>query len=398
MQNNNANIVDSKIFSELINAKFRGAPLPRGENQPQGDEEEEPDYELLVRQSYVDPDAEYPIPPTVARYEVDNLDFSLFTSGSISLGIGKAKGGKTSFSILLAATIATGRILNPEDDAQGLHSDADGCILVFDTEQGKYYSSLTLTRIKKITGEKYIKRIKYFDLREYDPKVRLGIIQFAVEKAGKVSLIILDGVRDIAYDINDPKEAVVLVTKLMAMSSQYDTHIFSILHQNKGDANARGHLGTELVNKSETVLSINKDAEDDTLSIVEPEYTRGLPFPAFAIRRDDQGTPYLTRHITQASGPGRPKSVRWEDVSQDKHQRILSDVFSDSFAKPKLSELETRLTRYYEAEFGVQLGGRRIKSLLDYLMHDAQLIAKHGKERSPNAYYFLTTHDVTTDA
>ena len=41
-----------------------------------------------------------------------------------------------------------------------------------------------------------------------------------------------------------------------------DVYKRQILHQNKGDENARGHIGTELNNKAETVLLVEKDKGD----------------------------------------------------------------------------------------------------------------------------------------
>ena len=45
------------------------------------------------------------------------------------------------------------------------------------------------------------------------------------------------------------------------MVVEYDLHIHCVLHLNKGDNNVRGHIGTEMSNKAETVLVINKDNE-----------------------------------------------------------------------------------------------------------------------------------------
>ena len=38
-----------------------------------------------------------------------------------------------------------------------------------------------------------------------------------------------------------------------------------MLHLNKGDNNVRGHIGTEMSNKAETVLVITKSAENPVI-------------------------------------------------------------------------------------------------------------------------------------
>ena len=47
----------------------------------------------------------------------------------------------------------------------------------------------------------------------------------------------------------------------MQWTDDRQIHIHTILHQNKGDENARGHIGTELNNKAETVLLVEKGQE-----------------------------------------------------------------------------------------------------------------------------------------
>ena len=52
----------------------------------------------------------------------------------------------------------------------------------------------------------------------------------------------------------------------MQWTDDRQIHIHTILHQNKGDENARGHIGTELNNKAETVLLVEKDKNDCDIS------------------------------------------------------------------------------------------------------------------------------------
>lgn len=45
----------------------------------------------------------------------------------------------------------------------------------------------------------------------------------------------------------------------MQWTDDRQIHIHTILHQNKNDENARGHIGTELNNKAETVMQVEVD-------------------------------------------------------------------------------------------------------------------------------------------
>ena len=65
-----------------------------------------------------------------------------------------------------------------------------------------------------------------------------------------------------------------IASKLLKWTEEKNIHVVTVLHQNKNDGNARGHLGSELVNKAETVLSVTKDSKEKDISIVEAEYCR----------------------------------------------------------------------------------------------------------------------------
>ena len=56
------------------------------------------------------------------------------------------------------------------------------------------------------------------------------------------------------------------------------------LHQNKSDTNARGHIGTELNNKAETVLSVTVSEGNNDISIVEPQMSRNMSSEVLLLR------------------------------------------------------------------------------------------------------------------
>ena len=46
----------------------------------------------------------------------------------------------------------------------------------------------------------------------------------------------------------------------------------------EGDENARGHIGTELSNKAETVLQVEKDENNPDISKVKAAHIRAVDF------------------------------------------------------------------------------------------------------------------------
>jgi hypothetical protein len=94
--------------------------------------------------------------------------------------------------------------------------------------------------------------------------------------------------------------------------------------------------------------------------------------------------------ITETGYPAKVPSKKPYEIEDFIHKELLLQVFSGKFAKPKLKDLLTRLSSKYEAKFGGTYGGKRVDALLDYLLNDINFIAKHGVDRSPQAYYYLT--------
>ena len=108
--------------------------------------------------------------------------------------------------------------------------------------------------------------------------------------ANKSPLLILDGVADLCNDPNDLHESEALTCELMRWSSEYDNHILCVLHSNPGGEKARGHLGSALLRKSETVMLVKADGDT---SVVSPQYCRNEPFTEFAFQINASGLPEL---------------------------------------------------------------------------------------------------------
>ena len=77
----------------------------------------------------------------------------------------------------------------------------------------------------------------------------------------------------------------------MQWTDDRQIHIHTVLHQNKNDEHARGHVGTELNNKAETVMQIEPDKDDKSISVVEAIHSRDREFEPFAFRVNDDSLP-----------------------------------------------------------------------------------------------------------
>ena len=100
-----------------------------------------------------------------------------------------------------------------------------------------------------------------------------------------------DRTRDLVTDINNADESTKVTGMLMKLSEDRKIHILCVLHENKGDRNSRGHIGTELQNKAESVVRVSRDPENKHHSKVEPVYLRDMDFEDFFFEILEDGVP-----------------------------------------------------------------------------------------------------------
>ncbi len=290
-------------------------------------------------------------------------DCTIATFGNFSASTGKAKSKKTfNISAMVAAAVTNTTVLN----YRACLPEGKRKILYFDTEQSKYHCHNVLERIYKLSGlsvKKDDPRLLFWGLREYTPKLRIALIDYALRKHQEVGLVIIDGLRDLMYDINNGKEATDVMTVLMAWTSVYDLHIHTVLHLNKNDNNPRGHIGTELENKAETVLIISKNLQNNSISEVRPMHMRDKEFSTFGFHIDDNKLPVLDNGISVTVVKRREKSL--VSLDNEVHQEILSKAFKNN-SPTRYSDLVEMVSRAYE-DAGYKRGTNGIKDLLKLL-------------------------------
>lgn len=301
-------------------------------------------------------------------------DCTIATFGNFSASTGKAKSKKTfNISAMVAAAITNSTVLN----YRACLPEGKRNILYFDTEQSKFHCHTVLERIYKLSGlslQEDDPRLMFWGLREYTPKLRIAVIDYALRKYDEVGLVIIDGLRDLMYDINNGKEATDVMTVLMAWTSVYELHIHTVLHLNKNDNNPRGHIGTELENKAETVLIISKNTMNNSVSEVKPMHMRDKEFTTFAFHIDDNKLPVLDSSMSVTVVKPREKSL--VSLDNEVHQEILSKVFEE---KPptKYNELVDVVAQAYEAA-GYKRGMNGIKGLLKLLTSKGIIVKKEN--------------------
>lgn len=206
--------------------------------------------------------------------------------GNISTVVGLAKSRKT----FLTAAVASG-FLSPSDFL-GFDTPATGKVVYIDTEQAKAHVHRIARRILRainLPTDRNYDKLVVAALRELTPDQRKDATGEILRRY-KPDLLILDGVADLCNDPNDLHESEALVCELMRWSCEYDNHILCVLHSNPGGDKARGHLGSALLRKSETVMLVKADGDT---SVVSPQYCRNETFTEFAFQINASGLPEL---------------------------------------------------------------------------------------------------------
>ena len=325
----------------------------------------------------------YNTPPQVIH--VSNSTIS--TLGNFSASTGKGKSKKTFNVCAIVASAITGKkILNYEAH----FPEGKRRILYFDTEQSSYHCHKVLERINVLAGnppDEDSELIEFVMLREFSPIDRRQIIELALAERPEVGLVIIDGLRDLLFDINNSTEAAEIIGLLMRWTSQYNIHIHTVLHLNKADDNVRGHIGTELNHKAETILQVSKNERDGNISEVHAALIRDKEFPPFAFRINSEGLPELVpEHEIRLKK--RARDFDYEIMAEELHRRALDVAFENVSEPLKYTPVLERLSVGY-ASIGFERSRNIMVNLLKFLMKN-EIVVKDGKGYVYNAAFHFS--------
>lgn len=240
----------------------------------------------LAEEAQVDPFVMVAKPPSII--EVGGI--SLFTLGNISALYGKPKGGKTFYGIKLTCVVLD----NNSRLYKGFKNKIPySNVIYFDTEQSDYHVSLLGNRIVQKVGLKpETSKFSLYALRKHSPAIRLQIIEQILYSSKDVSFVIIDGIADLLMNgYNDEKEAIMIASKLLKWTQELNIHIVVVIHENKGNSFLKGHVGSQIMQKAETILNVAKSTRDDSISEVTASYNRGENIPTDYFIIDENGLP-----------------------------------------------------------------------------------------------------------
>ena len=239
------------------------------------------EMKALLESLEVDSTKEIEEPEKAITLHFGTDEYIFGTMGNFSLIQGKAKSRKSYFlSALMAAAIS-------EHDVCGHIRGhvADKVNIYIDTEQGDWHASKAKNRIQTMAG--LDPRINHPNFKHYrfrgllTNKERLKLTDYIMQSFDNIGFVVIDGVVDLASKgVNDEEEATAIASKLLQWTSEKNCHISCVLHENKNDKNAKGHLGSYLVQKAESTAALAKSETTPGASDIVAEYTRNKEFPS----------------------------------------------------------------------------------------------------------------------
>jgi len=262
---------------------------------------DKPDYKLIHRSSVIDLSTPPQRPPLAISIGLDKKEYNgtkyplrFGTFGNISMIKGEEKSRKTWLKSLILACIQDGSSYRYSANIKG-HDLKDKYIIDLDSEQDDYDAWMVANRVPKMVGSievpTYSDNFLTVKLREYNANERKGYLDWLFmesEFRNKLGVVSIDGFVDFVNDFNSLTESIEFTQSLMKYSSLTKSHIMGILHLNPGTEKARGHLGTILQQKCETVTTIK---DEGSYSLVHCQRGRGIKYEDFGITVDENWLP-----------------------------------------------------------------------------------------------------------
>jgi hypothetical protein len=189
----------------------------------------------------------------------------------------------------LAQIICSSLLKTPECSKEflGFHADIfkSYAICYVDTERNlSEQLPYALQQIQVMAGyeiEDNPDNFDYISLLEFERKERFEVLNEYLEhvrtKYSRHIFIVLDVITDCVYNFNDAKDSMALIDMMNITINRYDVTFLCLIHENPGSVDkARGHLGTEIMNKASTVIQVGfeKDSERKEMDLVKVAYLK----------------------------------------------------------------------------------------------------------------------------
>jgi uncharacterized protein YbaR (Trm112 family) len=318
-------------------------------------------------------------PPDVVLFVANEM---VATRKNIFGITGKAKVGKTFLMTLINSIVLKKGEMGVLSSYLPKGKDK---ILYIDTEQSEWHVSKVMQRINKLIESKRIENLLMYSFDAVPTSQRWQYTEWLICNNPNVGLVIIDGIADLVKSVNDEIIACDTADWMRRMATINDVAIGYVLHQNPSDsAKMRGHLGTVLMNKSETVIQISSSKENESIKLVQTTQTRNKKPEDWSFEIID-GIPVIMDQCYTEPVAGRKKTKVLTDL--EKYDLLLECYrYEKEIGYTVLTE---KMRKNYIEKFG-EIGINSIKEILKYCKEMNFLT-----QDRPKAGYVLQPHRFT---
>lgn len=221
--------------------------------------------------------------PKATKHIVQFSSTGVLKPGNLLTIIGHIGLGKSQITESIVSSY-----LNPYVDSLGLRVESsDRPVLWLDGERTRDDISNGFNRIKKrivlesnpeLVADDRFKNVYCYPLIDYPdiPGRRKEFERLVFEH--NPALVILDGAGDFVRDVNNTEETTDFVALLVAMANQFNFGAIVSIHPNPGlgqDFKPRGHLGSELLRRSESILLLKRAPDNRDIRILTMDFGHG---------------------------------------------------------------------------------------------------------------------------
>jgi hypothetical protein len=272
-------------------------------------------------------------------------DATLCSRQNISVIKAPAKSAKTFLTSILMSSFLGNKSFDLSTPVM------NGTILCIDTEQANSTVLKCLKRVHTISDiDQEDDRLVFLSVNEMSTSELIDLLRDAIEFY-KPDLVILDGTVDLVTNFNDILESSTVVTIIRQLAIKHNLHIVNVLHEGKGNGEIRGHLGSFIKNKCETVFQIKKDGD---LVSVSADATRHKPFLDWSFLINEDGLPVYNGEVIP--GPKERKATKTpQSILTSTHEQILVQVF-DIAAEQTYKQLRENIQERFATVVGTSLG------------------------------------------
>lgn len=229
------------------------------------------------------------------KYRGKEYPLPLVSYGDFAAIVGASKSKKSILKSLLVGSYVGGDTpVNCCSNFLG-HERKDKYVFDIDTEQSKYHSKRVFDRIDTMSGMQYENYIG-ISLRDKSAKERRELINYIVmesEYRNNIGLISIDGAADLVENFNDVTECASLADDFLTWTSVSKAALITVLHKNFGTSKPVGHLGSFILKKAETVLSVDVDEENKEYSNAVNTHSRNKSVPDFTFMLNEDFIPEI---------------------------------------------------------------------------------------------------------